>query len=214
MADDTAALDGGLGVSPSDGEADRPQTDPESTTADYDREAESETGDAAAAVATRLSPVRLAFAWGLAVVVALTGLAGWVGYRAYQSQRAAEQRALFVEVGRQGAINLTTIDYEHADTDVQRILDSATGQFYDDFSRRSQSFVDLVKQTKSKSEGKVTEAGVESESGDEAQVLVAVTVQTSNAGAPDQSPRLWRMRLGVHKVGAGEAKVSNVEFVP
>jgi Mce-associated membrane protein len=43
--------------------------------------------------------------------------------------------------------------------------------------------------------------------------LVAVTVKTSNAGAPDQQPRSWRMRISVQKVG-DEAKVSNVEFVP
>jgi len=43
--------------------------------------------------------------------------------------------------------------------------------------------------------------------------LVAVTVKTSNAGAPEQAPRAWRMRISVQKVG-DEAKVSNVEFVP
>ena len=32
---------------------------------------------------------------------------------------------------------------------------------------------------------------------DEAQVLVAVTVVTSNVGAPQQEPRAWRMRLTV-----------------
>ena len=50
-------------------------------------------------------------------------------------------------------------------------------------------------------------------SDNEAQVLVAVTVTTSNVGAPEQEPRAWRMRLTVQKVG-DDAKVSNVEFVP
>jgi Mce-associated membrane protein len=40
-----------------------------------------------------------------------------------------------------------------------------------------------------------------------------VTVKTSNAGAPEQAPRAWRMRISVQKVDDG-AKVSNVEFVP
>jgi len=53
---------------------------------------------------------------------------------------------------------LTTIDYNEADADVQRILNSTTGSFYDDFSKRSQPFVDVVKQARSKSEGTVTEA--------------------------------------------------------
>jgi Mce-associated membrane protein len=161
----------------------------------------------------RMSPVRLATILGLVAVVALAALTGWLGFRAYESRKAADERNLFLQVGRQGALNLTTIDWEHADSDVQRILDSATGSFYDDFQNRSAPFVQVVKQAKSKSVGSVTEAGVESESGDEAQVLVAVTVKTSNAGAAEQEPRSWRMRITVQKMG-DQAKVSNVEFVP
>ena len=96
---------------------------------------------------------------------------------------------------------------------MQRILDSATGTFYDDFQKRAQAFVDVVKQAQSKSVGTIAEAGLESESDNGAQVLVAVTVKTSNAGAPEQAPRAWRMRIFVEKVD-DEAKVSNVVFVP
>lgn len=159
------------------------------------------------------SHVRLALTVGLAAVVALAGLTGWLGYRAYQARQAEQLEQQLVQVGRQGAINLTTIDFQHADADVQRILDSATDAFYDDFAKRSQPFIEVVKQAQSKSVGTVTEAGLESVNGDEGQVLVAVTVQTSNRGAPEQQPRLWRMRLTVKKVGE-DAKVSKVEFVP
>ncbi|AQT78997.1 Mce protein [Mycolicibacterium litorale] len=161
-----------------------------------------------------LSHVQLALIVGTAVVVALTALTGWLGYRAYEARQADQLDELLVGVGRQGAINLTTIDWEHADADVQRILDSATDQFYDDFAKRSQPFVDVVKQAQSKSVGTVTEAGLESVTGTEGQVLVAVTVQTANRGAPEQQPRAWRMRLTVKKTGDDEAKVSKVEFVP
>src|SRR5215208_5355293 len=160
-----------------------------------------------------MSHVRLATIVGLVLVVALAGLTGWLGFRTYESHKADEQHKLFLQVGRQGALNLTTIDWEHADADVQRILDSATGTFYDDFQKRSQPFVSVVKQAQSKSVGTIADAGLESESDDGAQVLVAVTVKTSNAGAPEQAPRAWRMRISVQKVG-DEAKVSNVEFVP
>lgn len=159
------------------------------------------------------SPVRLATVWGLVVVAALAAVAGWFGFRGYQSHQSQEQRELLVQVGRQGALNLTTIDWQHADADVQRILDSATGTFYDDFSKRSRPFVDVVKKAQSKSVGTVTAAGLESRSGDEAQVLVAVSVNTSNLGAAEQEPRHWRMRISVQKVGNDE-KISNVEFVP
>jgi Mce-associated membrane protein len=71
----------------------------------------------------------------------------------------------------------------------------------------------VVKHTQSKSEGTVTAAGLESQSDDQAQVLVAVTVQTTNAGSGEQEPRAWRMRISVEKVDDA-AKVSNVVFVP
>ena len=160
-----------------------------------------------------MSPVRLAMLVGLVVVLALGGVVGWLGFRTYQLREDQQQRELFLRVGRQGAVNLTTIDWQNVDHDIQRILESATGPFYDDFLKRSQPFVDVVKKVQSKSVGTVTEAGLESVGRNEARVLVAVSVKTSNLGAEDQAPRAWRMRIDVQKVGDG-AKVSNVLFVP
>ncbi len=160
-----------------------------------------------------MSHVRVATIIGLVAVLALAGLTGWLGFGAYHAHKADEQRKLFLQVGRQGAINLTTIDWQHAEADVQRVLDSATGSFYDEFQGRAEPFVAVVKQAQSKSVGTVTEAGVEEVSGDQGTVLVAVTVQTSNLGAPEQQPRAWRMRITVQKDGDDNAKVSNVKFV-
>lgn len=150
---------------------------------------------------------------GLVAVAALAGLGGWFGYGAYQEHQRESQRQLFLQVGRQGALNLTTIDYQHAEADIQRILDSATGTFYDDFDKRSQPFIEVVKKAQSKSVGTITEAGIESETDSEAQIVVAVNVTTTNVGAAEQAPRSWRMRISVAKVDE-QAKVSNVAFVP
>lgn len=224
MADDAAAPEGKLSESEDtdpteaslEGTTESPEpTDPtESAIEDSDTDPASEPDDEERATPrTPMSHLKLATLVGLVVVLALGGLVGWLGFRAYQSHQADQQRALFLQVGKQAAINLTTIDFTRAEADVQRILDSATDEFYDDFSKRSQPFVEVVKQAQSKSVGKVAEAGLESEDAQGAQVLVAITVKTSNAGAPEQQPRAWRMRINVKKVGE-EAKVSNVEFVP
>ena len=156
---------------------------------------------------------RLAAVLGLVLVVALSALVGWLVVRTHRATDVDERQSQIVQVARQGALNLTTIDWQRADADVQRILDSATGEFYDDFAKRSAPFIKVVKEAKSTSTGSITEAGLESEAGDSAQVLVAVAVKTSNVGAPDQQPREWRMRIAVQKVG-DVMKVSNVEFVP
>jgi Mce-associated membrane protein len=149
----------------------------------------------------------------LLIVAALGALAGWLGFRADESHQRALQREVFLQAARQGALNLTTISYTEVDTDIKRILDSSTGAFYDDFQKRSQPFVDVVKQARSKSQGTITAAGLESVQGDTAQALVGVAVTTSNAGVSEQQPRAWRMRISVQKIGDA-AKVSNVEFVP
>jgi Mce-associated membrane protein len=183
---------------------------------DYDAAVDDEGDDGSQDVAPAEGPashVRLATMVGLAVVLALVATVGWLGFRAYQSHQAQEQRQLFLQVGRQCALNLTTIDWQHADADVQRVLDSATGQFYDQFSKRKQPFIEVLKKAQSKSVGTITEAGLESESDDKAQVLVAASIKTSNLGADDQPPREWRMRISVEKSG-DEVKISNVAFVP
>lgn len=202
-ADTAAAVDAELTTEDADAE---PTAEDDDADSDVDRRDE-----APARIGT--PGFRLAVAVGLGAILALGGLAGWLGYDTYQGRQAELQRNRFLAVGKQGALNLTTINYTQANADVQRILDSATGQFYDDFSKRAPAFIDVVKQAQAKTQGSITEAGVESISGDSARVLVAVAVDTSNAGAADQSPRHWRMRIDVQKVG-DTVKVSNVGFVP
>jgi Mce-associated membrane protein len=170
--------------------------------------------EAAGSVETqKITGLRSALTVVTSILVAVGGLVGFLGYRSYEAHLTAQQRELFLQAGRQAAINLTTISYIQAEADVARILDSGTGAFHDDFQKRSQPFVDLIKQTQSISEGSVTAAGLESLAGDRAQVLVAVSVKTSNAGVPAPQPRRWRMRIDVQKLG-DTAKVSDVQFVP
>jgi Mce-associated membrane protein len=148
-----------------------------------------------------------------AIVAGLAGLTGWLGYQHYQSHQAEQQDNLFLQGARQAALNLTTISYTEAGADVARILDSTTGRFRDDFQHRSQPFIDVVNKAQSTSVGTIIDAGVQSEQDNEAQVLVAVNVDSTLAGTPEPEPRAWRMCVTVQRVGSG-AKASNVEFVP
>jgi Mce-associated membrane protein len=183
----------------------------------HDDAVEPDVGDADGDVA--LSPKKFISApWramllGLAVVVALTGLGGWFGLRVNHSHQAQVQRNLYLQVAKQGALNLTTIDWQHADADVHRILDGATGDFYDDFAKRSQPFIEVLKQAKAKTVGTISEAGLESETTDSGRALVILSVQTSNNGEAEQVPKEWRMRIDLQKIG-DQVKVAKVGFVP
>jgi Mce-associated membrane protein len=163
-------------------------------------------------VADRSDMLRLGLVLGLVVLAALATVSGWLGFQTYRAVQDHKERMLFLDAGRESAVMLTTINADHVDADVKRILDSSTGAFRQDFQSRSGPFVDTVRKVQSRTEGRVVEAGLELVRHDQAAVLVAVSVTTSLGGAEAQ-PRVWRMRIGIQKVGAG-TKVSNVEFVP
>ena len=156
---------------------------------------------------------RIALVVGLVAGVVLAGLVGWLGFRTYEADNLDAQRSLFVQAASQGAVNLLTVDYQHADADAQRILDSATGKFYDSFARRKQSYIDNAKRMRSQSVGTATDAGLESRNGDQGKVLVAVTVKSSDPAQARQEPQFWRLRITVKKTG-NVAKVFDVVFVP
>jgi|SRR5690625_346965 len=155
---------------------------------------------------------RRALIMGLIGVVLSAVLLGWLGFRAEAARSAEAQREMFVQAARQTAAALTTVDYQDPQGDVQRVLDSATGEFYERFSRRAPLLIETVTREHSQAVSSVSEAGVESQSGDEAQVLVAISVASTHLGGLDERPHELRMRLTVQRVGE-QAKVSDVEYV-
>jgi hypothetical protein len=119
----------------------------------------------------------------------------------------------YVEAGKTVALALTTVDYRTVDRDVQRILDNATGVFYDDFKGRSAEFTQVVLDAKSTSTSTIAEARLDSHDAGQARVFVALSTTTTNAGQPISPPRAWRLLITVQKVGE-DYKASNVEFLP
>lgn len=176
--------------------------------------AEDPAGDGSAGMgpSSKVSPPWRARRGMIAALVALVAITAFFGWRDVQVRRDEQLRASMVQAGRDGVLALTSIDHERVDDDVQRILDTSTGKFRDDFAQRAESFKDAARKAASKSVGTVVESGFESFDGDLGQVLVAMIVMTSNRGAPEQQPKGWRTRVSVIRDG-GAFKVAAVEFI-
>jgi Mce-associated membrane protein len=163
----------------------------------------------------RLRAPKASLALSVAAVVAIVGLLGASAWMAWQHQHVVKERqraAAYIATARQGVINLTSLDFNKAKEGVQRVLDSATGEFKDDFQKRAEDFASVVKDSKAVTEGSVAATGVESMNNDSAVVLVLATERVTNiAGAKDQ-PRTFRFRVSVVHDG-DDLKVSKVEFV-
>jgi Mce-associated membrane protein len=148
----------------------------------------------------------------IVAICALLGASGWMLWHHHNVMEERERSAAFIATARQGVINLTSLDFNKAKEDVQRVLDSATGEFRDDFQRRADDFTSVVKDSKAVTEGSVAATAVESMGKDSAVVLVLANERVTNlAGAKDQ-PRTFRFRVSVVRDG-DELKVSKVEFV-
>ncbi|WP_374024450.1 hypothetical protein [Mycobacterium sp. HNNTM2301] len=194
-------------------------TDEDSTEAD---EASDKADEGAEAEGTRVRTRRRlrlpswSVAWKASAIVLICAFVAASGYMMWNRHETVErnQRAAnFVAGARQGVVNLISMDFNKANEDVQRVIDSSTGQFHDDFQARAKDFTTVVEQSKVVTQGTVNAAAVQAINGDFALVLVAATSHVTNAAGAKDAPRNWRLKVTVKDDG-GQYKMSNVEFIP
>jgi Mce-associated membrane protein len=145
-------------------------------------------------------------------ILGLLGASGWMLWRHQIAVAQRQQSAAYVAAARQGVINLTSLDFNHAKEDVQRVLDSGTGEFRDEFQRVADDFASVVKDSKAVTEGSVKAAAVESMSKDSAVVLLLGNERITNSAGAKDDPRVFRFRVTVTKDG-DQLKISKVEYV-
>ncbi|MBD1319552.1 hypothetical protein [Gordonia hankookensis] len=199
-------------------------TEPELTESDavVDHDATAEPGRIrrfAAAARHRIAPLRRPTKRGIAVTVmsvitiaalVTTGLIGWHHHTTTSEHERADT---FTAAADRGVAAITSLDFNNAQRDVQRILDQSTGSFYNDFKGRAKDFTSVIEQSKVTTKGKVTGSAVESVNGDDAVVLVSASSDVTNAAGAKQEPRTWRLRVTVSDAD-GTMKISKVDFVP
>jgi Mce-associated membrane protein len=158
----------------------------------------------------------LSVTWKVAAIILIICFAGASGYMMWQHRDATERQqraARFVAGARQGVVNMTSLDFRKAKEDVQRVVDSSTGEFKDDFQQRAKDFTTVVEQSQVVTEGTVNAAALESMDKHSASVLVSATSRITNSAGAKDEPRAWRLRVTVTEEG-GQYKMSKVDFVP
>ena len=192
----------------------------ENSDAETDEEASDETLEAAEPQ-SRLARWRrrlpsLSATSKVAAIILICAFAGASGYMVWQDRdttERAQRAANFVAGARQGVVNMTSLDFNRAKEDVQRLLDSSTGEFRDDFQQRAKDFASVVEQSKVVTQGTVNAAAIQSMDEHSASVLVAATSRITNSAGANNEPRVWRLEVTVTEDG-GQYKVSKVQFVP
>ncbi|MDC8982756.1 hypothetical protein [Mycobacterium marinum] len=149
----------------------------------------------------------------LLIVFGFAGLSAYFVWNHGQVTQRQERAEAFTDGAKTGVVNMTSLDFNKAKEDVQRVIDSSTGEFKEEFQSRAADFTKVVEQSKVVTEGTVHAAAVESMEGHTAVVLISATSHVTNGGDGKQEPRIWRLRVTVTEED-GQYKMSKVEFVP
>jgi Mce-associated membrane protein len=163
----------------------------------------------------RLRPPKLSTLAQAAAILLILAFVSFSGYTVWQHHEAEERQqraAAFVAGAKQGVVNMTSLDFNKAKDDVQRVIDSSTGEFKDEFQQRAADFTKVIEQSKVVTEGTVNAAAVVSMDEHSAVVLVSATSHITNSTGAKNEPLPWRLRVTVTEEG-GQYKMSKVEFV-
>ena len=130
-------------------------------------------------------------------VLAVVLLANRLGDVADEEARRQE----ILQTARQQGVNITTLDYQTVDKDLQRVLDQSTGTFRKEFRAGTKDLTDLVVKNKAVSTGEVLEAGIVTADSDSARVLVVADSTVSNGASAQPQVRHYRMQLDMVRRG-------------
>lgn len=149
----------------------------------------------------------------LILVVCFAAASAYIVAQHRDATQRQKRQSAFVAGAKQGITSMISLDFSKAKEDVQRVIDSSTGQFKDDFQARANDFISVVEQSKAITEGTVNAAAVESVEENSAVVLVSATSRVINSPpGKDEPPKIWRLKVTVADV-AGQYKMSKVEYV-
>ncbi len=146
---------------------------------------------AAAALATPRRWIRSAIRWVAAVllgaVLAAAGYAGWLLYQQHQTDIDARQA---LDAAKQYAVTLTSTDPNAVDTNFNDILNGATGEFKDQYTKAGSLLLrKAMIDNKVATHGTVLDSAVKSASPHRVEVLLFVEQSVTNSSTPNRESR-------------------------
>jgi Mce-associated membrane protein len=124
----------------------------------------------------------------------------------------AHERAL--AAAKQTTVNFVSVSAATVDRDLQRILDGATGDFRDEFTRGQSQVRSAVVENKVDSHGTVLRSALVSGDRHSAVVLVAIDATVKNVKTPDGRASHYRIQVDVSRdPDSGKWLVSKLQFV-
>ena len=211
MTDDTAVTEDAADESATEIDTDALESDALESDA---LESDAVESDAASAVEVAEPKRKLPSPRIIAAVAAFVGLltgAGVLGWQVWQARQIdhAGQEAQRTAVSY--AQVLTSIDSNNVDENFQQVLDGATGEFKDMYSKSSVELRQLLIENKATARGVVIDSAVQSVSKDRAVILLFVDQAVANTKLPDPRIDRSRMKMTLEKVD-GRWRASKVEL--
>ncbi|OBK88836.1 Mce protein [Mycolicibacter heraklionensis] len=135
-----------------------------------------------------------------AAYVTVFGFVVGLGWPLWQQHRISAAET----AGRQAAVDyaqvLTSIDSNKVDDDFSAVLNGATGEFKDTYTKASVQLRQLLIDNKATAQGTVVESAVQSGSKDTVVVLLMVNQTITNTTRPDPRVDRVRMKMTMQKV--------------
>jgi Mce-associated membrane protein len=135
-----------------------------------------------------------------AVFAGAFGLAGGLGLKIWQQHRVAEAGQSAQQTAIDYAQVLTSIDANNVDENFAAVLNGATGDFKDMYTKASVQLRQLLIDNKATAEGVVVDSAIESASPGEVVVLLMVDQKVTNTARADPRVDRSRMKITLDKV--------------
>ena len=145
--------------------------------------------------------IRVATRWAAGVVfvavVAVASFEGWLLFQQHQKDAAA---AHALDAAQKYAVTLTSADPNTIDQKVADIINGATGDFKNRYTKASSELRKLLIDNKVTTQGAVVDSAVKSATANQVKVLLFVKQSVSNSASPTPGTDLTAVTITMEKV--------------